>query len=80
MYPYDDQPSPESRTRLDLNRNSRPLPDLSAAEFAALKGVTTRTVRKWIAAGYVRAERVGPKLIRIPASELNRVGSPIRSA
>jgi excisionase family DNA binding protein len=56
------------------------MPDLSVAEFAALKGVTTRTVRKWIAAGYVKAERVGPKLIRIPASELERVGNPISAA
>lgn len=80
MYPYDDERSPRSRAGLDPARHPRQLPDLSAAEFAALKGVTTRTVRKWIAAGYVKAERVGPKLIRIPASELERVGNPIRSA
>jgi excisionase family DNA binding protein len=79
MYPYGDERSPRSRTGLEAAR-SRPMPDLSVAEFAALKGVTTRTVRKWIAAGYVKAERVGPKLIRIPASELERVGNPISAA
>jgi excisionase family DNA binding protein len=56
------------------------IPDLSAAEFAAAKGVSIRTVRNWIAAGYVRATRVGPRLVRIPASELDRIGTPIEVA
>ncbi len=52
-------------------------PDLTVAQFAALKGVATRTVRSWIAHGYVRAVRVGPRLVRIPATELDRIGTPI---
>lgn len=55
-------------------------PDLSAAEFAAAKGVSVRTVRNWIAAGYVRAIRVGPRLVRIPATELERISTPIEVA
>ena len=55
-------------------------PDLSAAEFAAAKGVSVRTVRNWIAAGYVRPTRVGPRLVRIPATELERISTPIEVA
>lgn len=52
-------------------------PDLTAAQFAALKGVSTRTVRNWIALGYLKANRVGPRLVRIPAAELHRIDTPM---
>ncbi|MGV8973374.1 MAG: helix-turn-helix domain-containing protein [Rhodoglobus sp.] len=42
--------------------------------------VSTRTIRNWISAGHIGAERVGPRLIRIPASELERIGRPIAAA
>lgn len=63
-----------SVTRLEV------IPDLSAAQFAAAKGVSVRTVRSWIAEGYVRATKVGPRLVRIPASELERISKPIEVA
>jgi hypothetical protein len=34
-------------------------------------------VRGWIANWYVHAVRVGPRLVRIPATELDRIGTPI---
>lgn len=36
--------------------------------------VSDRTIRNWVAAGILKADRVGPRLIRIPASELDRLG------
>ena len=50
---------------------------LSIHDFAEAMGVSTKSVRNWIGSGYVKAERVGPRLIRIPASELGRVGTPV---
>jgi excisionase family DNA binding protein len=62
------------------DRVARPIePGLSPAEFAAANGISISTVRNWIASGYVRATRVGPRLIRIPASELDRISMPIAS-
>ena len=60
-------------------RPSRPS-RLSIRDFAEAMGVSTKSVRNWIAAGYVKAERVGPRLIRIPASELDRIGTPVGGA
>jgi len=53
---------------------------LSIRDFAEAMGVSTKSVRNWIAAGYVKAERVGPRLIRISASELGRIGTPVGGA
>jgi len=50
---------------------------LSIREAAERLDVSERTIRNWISSSYVRAERVGPRLIRIPASELDRVGTPV---
>ena len=35
------------------------------AETAEYYAVSTKTVRRWIAAGLIHAERVGPHLIRV---------------
>ena len=50
---------------------------LTPLEFAAAMGVSIRTVRNWIAYGYVRATRVGPRLIRIPSTEVGRIAVPL---
>lgn len=50
---------------------------VSIRDTAEALHVSSKTVRRWIAAGHISAERVGPRLIRIPASELDRIGSPI---
>lgn len=46
---------------------------LSIAQVAARQGVAAKTVRRWIAEGRLPAQRVGPKLIRIAESDLERV-------
>lgn len=50
---------------------------LTPAQFAAAMSVSTRTVRNWINTGIIHATRVGPRLIRIPATEIHRVATPI---
>ena len=42
---------------------------------AKLIGVSTTTVRRWIRSRHIRALRIGPWLVRIPVSEVNRVKS-----
>lgn len=51
--------------------------DLSIQEAAQRRGVTTKTVRRWIALGLVPAYRVGPKLIRIREDDLEAIGRRI---
>ena len=57
--------------------HSIPTRDLSITELAELKGVSTKTVRRWIAAGTVDAYRVGSRLIRVRAESLERLEQPI---
>ena len=54
--------------------------DLSIQEAAHARGVTTKTVRRWIAQGLVPAYRVGPKLIRIRPDDLENLDRRIPSA
>ena len=51
--------------------------DLTIAELAELKSVSTKTVRRWIAAGSLDAYRVGARLIRIRAESITRLESPL---
>lgn len=53
---------------------------LTITEAAAAYGVHVNTVRRWIADGYLRAERVGPRIIRISADDLAALGRTIPSA
>lgn len=49
----------------------------SAAEYA---GVSTKTIRRWIAAGLVTGYRAGPRLIRVDRNELDAMMRPIPTA
>jgi excisionase family DNA binding protein len=49
-------------------------------EAADYYGVTDRTVRRLIADGYLPAERLGPRLLRIRAADLDKVGQQVPSA
>jgi excisionase family DNA binding protein len=53
---------------------------LTLAEVAAIRRVHINTVRRWVARGYLRAERVGPRIIRINADDLAALGRTIPSA
>lgn len=48
-------------------------------EFAELLNVGPSTVRRMIARGDLRAYRYGPRIIRIPATELERIARPVTS-
>jgi len=50
---------------------------LSIADAADRLGVSTKTIRRYIAAGTIRAERVGPRLIRIDVASLDALGKPL---
>lgn len=50
---------------------------LTVAEAAKLYSVHPKTIRRWIAEGRIRAERVGPRLIRIDAEELRKLIEPL---
>ncbi len=54
--------------------------ELSIRQAADEKGVHPHTIRRWIAAGILPARRVGPRLIRITAADLERVGHDIPAA
>jgi len=65
------------RNRQDENREPAGQEYLTPAEFAAALSVSIRTVRNWIKGGVITATRVGPRLIRIPTTEIQRVAVPI---
>ncbi|WP_280472756.1 helix-turn-helix domain-containing protein [Nocardia cyriacigeorgica] len=50
---------------------------LSVAAAADCCGVSTRTMRRWIAEGRLQAKRVGPRLVRIDPDELAKLLEPI---
>ena len=52
-------------------------PLLSIAEACAVYGVHRHTIRRWIAAGILPAVKVGPRLYRIRADDLSRIGEPV---
>lgn len=50
------------------------------SEAAERVGVSTKTLRRWIAAGRLRGYRVGPHLIRLDADEVDALARPIPAA
>ncbi len=65
------------RNRQDENREPVGQDYLTPAEFAANLCVSIRTVRNWMKTGVIHATRVGPRLIRIPTTEIQRVAVPV---
>lgn len=47
------------------------------SEAAERKGVSVRTMRRYITQGLVYAERVGPKLIRVDLESVDEMGKPL---
>lgn len=61
-----------------MTRARTPHPEMiSVTEAAERLGVNYRTIRRWIAAGRIDAVRVGPRLLKIDAAQLDRVMSPV---
>ncbi|MCV7204656.1 excisionase family DNA-binding protein [Mycolicibacterium peregrinum] len=46
-------------------------------EAAKRLGVHYRTIRRWIAEGRIDAVRVGPRMLKIDAAQLDRLVNPI---
>lgn len=57
------------------NRAQRRHPSL--AEAAEIAGVHKTTVRRWIVEGRIRAYRIGPRLIRVDADDLDAMLRPL---
>ena len=51
---------------------------LTIAGAATSIGVSTKTIRRWIASGLVEADRMGPKLIRVKAASLDKLGRSLQ--
>lgn len=45
---------------------------LSIQQVAGTYGISTRTVRRYIASGRLTAHRVGPRLIRLDAAQVEK--------
>ena len=52
----------------------------SVGDAAARVGVTTKTVRRWIASGQLAGYRIGPRLLRIDPDDVDRMLTLIPSA
>lgn len=53
---------------------------LTIDDLAACLGVSTRTIRRWVAAGSLQKAPLGGRTVRIPINELHRLmGVPTRS-
>lgn len=63
------------------NRRERRHPELIGLQEAAdICGVSYRTLRRWIAAGRIKAVRVGPRLLKIDAADLDSLLQPVGGA
>jgi len=52
----------------------------SVANAAARVGVSTKTVRRWIASGQLAGYRVGARLLRVDPDDVDRMLTPIPTA
>jgi len=59
-------------TSHSVRRERRQSEFIGLADAADVAGVNYRTVRRWIAAGHLPATRVGPKLLKIRRSDLDK--------
>ncbi|WP_205868844.1 helix-turn-helix domain-containing protein [Mycolicibacter senuensis] len=50
---------------------------MSIAAAAEAADVNPRTVRRWLAKGLIAGYRVGPRLIKVDMTELERIMEPI---
>ena len=58
-----------TKNTLDPRRISQ---TVTPEQFVELTGYSLSTVYRWIKNGYLKASKIGPKLWRIPKSELLR--------
>jgi excisionase family DNA binding protein len=65
-------------SRTPTNRRERRHPELIGLQEAAdYCDVSYRTVRRWIADGRINAVRVGPRLLKVSADDLDAFLQPV---
>ena len=70
-----------TKSRTAINRRERRHPELIGLPEAAERcGVHYRTMRRWISEGRINAVRVGPKLLKVDASDLEAFLQPTGGA
>mgnify|MGYP000085349382 CR=1 FL=1 len=60
----------KSQAEIELAADTSGLDWITMKEAALRFGVCERTIRRWIADGYIRARRFGPRLIRVDANSI----------
>lgn len=68
-------------TRQPVNRRERRHPELIGLQDAADRcGVHYRTIRRYIASGRLKAVRVGPRLLKVDAADVDALMLPVGGA
>ena len=62
---------------MNQDTSTSPVTGLTVKQFAATINLSERSVRRYISAGIIKAKRIGPRLIRIDASELENMGTAL---
>ena len=65
-----DEPPRHRKSAIDVNRTKY----LSLSDFARFAGMSRTTAWKLAKSGRLRVFRIGPRLIRVPTSEVVRLG------
>jgi excisionase family DNA binding protein len=58
----------------------RPRRLASLEDAASYADLSTRTIRRYIAAGRIRGYRVGPRLVKVDLDDLDKLAVPIPTA
>lgn len=72
----------DKSTKIPANRRERrhPEPLIGLSEVALQAGVHYRTARRWVKNGQLAATRVGPKLLKVKQSDLDKFLTPVGGA
>lgn len=65
------------RYSMSETKPTTPTADLTLQEVAALKKCSVRTIRRRISEGALPAHRIGPRYVRVKASDINLIDRPI---
>jgi excisionase family DNA binding protein len=64
-----------------MPRTARPPRRFTSVDGAAdYADVSTRTIRRWIASGYLPAHRLGPRLVKIDLTDLDQLARRVPAA
>lgn len=69
---------PTSHSSRATKRRERPHPELIGLSEAADRcGLSYRTIRRYVASGRISAVRVGPRLLKVDAADLDKLKQPV---